>query len=174
MRSTIGTHRCHRSRPHPADGQPGARAVRCRSRTTLDSSCLPRRSPRPRRRSSSSSRPACANGAPAGILWWNVLDGWPQFSDAVVDYYFGKKLAYHYHLALAAAGLPVSSASRVPDKYLPLVAGNDTLQPGAHSLPGPGKQTEPGGGWRGVRPARQPELAGGQASAPTPATSACT
>lgn len=32
----------------------------------------------------------------SGILWWNLLDGWPQFSDAVVDYYFSKKLAYHY------------------------------------------------------------------------------
>ncbi len=33
-------------------------------------------------------------GQRTGILWWNLLDGWPQFSDAVVDYYFGKKLAY--------------------------------------------------------------------------------
>ena len=31
-----------------------------------------------------------------GIMWWNLIDGWPQFSDAVVDYYFEKKLAYHY------------------------------------------------------------------------------
>lgn len=31
-----------------------------------------------------------------GILWWNLLDGWPQMSDAVVDYYFEKKLSYHY------------------------------------------------------------------------------
>ena len=31
-----------------------------------------------------------------GIIWWNLLDGWPQFSDAVVDYYFNKKLAYGY------------------------------------------------------------------------------
>ncbi len=31
-----------------------------------------------------------------GIIWWNLLDGWPQVSDAVVDYYFCKKLAYHY------------------------------------------------------------------------------
>ena len=29
-----------------------------------------------------------------GILWWNLIDGWPQFSDAIVDYYFDKKLAY--------------------------------------------------------------------------------
>lgn len=29
-----------------------------------------------------------------GIIWWNVLDGCPQFSDAVVDYYFRKKMAY--------------------------------------------------------------------------------
>ena len=31
-----------------------------------------------------------------GILWWNLMDGWPQFSDAVVDYYFNKKIAYDY------------------------------------------------------------------------------
>ncbi|OPZ09623.1 MAG: Exo-beta-D-glucosaminidase precursor [candidate division BRC1 bacterium ADurb.BinA292] len=31
-----------------------------------------------------------------GILWWNLLDGCPQCSDAVVDYYFRKKLAYNY------------------------------------------------------------------------------
>ena len=29
-----------------------------------------------------------------GLIWWNLLDGWPQFSDAVVDYYFRKKLAF--------------------------------------------------------------------------------
>lgn len=32
----------------------------------------------------------------SGIIWWNLLDGWPQMSDAVVDYYLEKKLAYHY------------------------------------------------------------------------------
>lgn len=32
----------------------------------------------------------------SGIIWWNLLDGWPQMSDAVVDYYFEKKLAYYY------------------------------------------------------------------------------
>lgn len=31
-----------------------------------------------------------------GIIWWNLLDGWPQMSDAAVDYYFEKKLAYYY------------------------------------------------------------------------------
>lgn len=31
-----------------------------------------------------------------GIIWWNLIDCWPQFSDAVVDYYFEKKLAYDY------------------------------------------------------------------------------
>ena len=30
-----------------------------------------------------------------GIIWWNLLDGWPQFSDAVVDYYYAKKLAFY-------------------------------------------------------------------------------
>jgi beta-mannosidase len=32
----------------------------------------------------------------SGIIWWNLIDGWPQFSDAVVDYNFYKKLAYYY------------------------------------------------------------------------------
>lgn len=31
-----------------------------------------------------------------GIMWWNLIDCWPQFSDSVVDYYYKKKLAYHY------------------------------------------------------------------------------
>jgi beta-mannosidase len=31
-----------------------------------------------------------------GVIWWNMLDGWPQISDAVVDYYFVKKRAFSY------------------------------------------------------------------------------
>lgn len=31
-----------------------------------------------------------------GLMWWNLLDCWPQFSDAVVDYYFNEKLAFAY------------------------------------------------------------------------------
>ena len=31
-----------------------------------------------------------------GLLLWNLLDGWPQVSDAMVDYYFCKKLAFSY------------------------------------------------------------------------------
>ena len=31
----------------------------------------------------------------SGLLWWNLQDGWPQFSDAVVDFYGRKKLAFH-------------------------------------------------------------------------------
>ncbi len=31
-----------------------------------------------------------------GILWWNVIDGWPQVSDAITDWYGTKKLAYSY------------------------------------------------------------------------------
>ena len=31
-----------------------------------------------------------------GILWWNLRDGWPIVSDAIIDYYGGKKLAFKY------------------------------------------------------------------------------
>ncbi|MEQ1769278.1 MAG: sugar-binding domain-containing protein [Devosia sp.] len=34
-------------------------------------------------------------GRRSGILWWNIRDGWPQISDAVVDYYGKRKLAFH-------------------------------------------------------------------------------
>ena len=30
-----------------------------------------------------------------GLVWWNMRDGWPLLSDAVVDYYGGKKMAYY-------------------------------------------------------------------------------
>jgi beta-mannosidase len=31
-----------------------------------------------------------------GIIWWNLLDGWPEITASVVDYYYEKKLAFHY------------------------------------------------------------------------------
>lgn len=31
-----------------------------------------------------------------GVLWWNLIDGWPQISEAVVDYYYKRKLAFYY------------------------------------------------------------------------------
>lgn len=31
-----------------------------------------------------------------GVLWWNVIDGWPNLNASLVDYYYNKKLGYHY------------------------------------------------------------------------------
>ncbi|MBO9607523.1 MAG: hypothetical protein J7639_16295 [Paenibacillaceae bacterium] len=60
-----------------------------------------------------------------GVIWWNMLDGWPQFSDAVVDYYFGKKLAYHY---LRRAQQPVCLMIDEPDSWhVNVHVGNDSL-----------------------------------------------
>jgi len=61
-----------------------------------------------------------------GIIWWNVLDCWPQFSDAVVDYYFGKKLAYWY---IRRSQLPFLIALDEPSNWhCSVVACNDTLE----------------------------------------------
>ena len=38
----------------------------------------------------------CGKWRRTGIIWWNLIDGWPQVSDAVVDWYGVKKLAYAY------------------------------------------------------------------------------
>ena len=61
-----------------------------------------------------------------GIIWWNLLDGWPQFSDAIVDYYYGKKMAY---FTVRRIQKPVMFMFRDPAKQedkLELVAANET------------------------------------------------
>ncbi len=63
----------------------------------------------------------------SGIIWWNLLDGWPQMSDAVVDYYFEKKLAYRYIKRSQAPFAIV--ADELLDFKLPIYACNDTLAP---------------------------------------------
>lgn len=61
-----------------------------------------------------------------GILWWNLIDGWPQFSDAVVDYYFEKKLAYDY---IRRAQQPVLAMLREPVGWQQdLVISNETRE----------------------------------------------
>ena len=61
-----------------------------------------------------------------GILWWNLLDGWPQFSDAVVDYYFDKKLAYYY---IKRSQSPLMLTFKEPGNWrLPFVAVNNAGQ----------------------------------------------
>ena len=62
-----------------------------------------------------------------GIIWWNILDGWPQFSDAVVDYYFTKKLAYYY---IKRSQNPVCLMFKEPDNWhIQLTGVNDTNEP---------------------------------------------
>jgi beta-mannosidase len=59
-----------------------------------------------------------------GIIWWNLIDGWPQLSDAVVDYYFARKRAYH---ALKRSQLPICVMLREPSAGAQdLVVVNDT------------------------------------------------
>lgn len=60
-----------------------------------------------------------------GILWWNLMDGWPQFSDAVADYYFVKKLAFDY-IRISQQFL-LGIAGEWMDWGHELVMANDTL-----------------------------------------------
>jgi beta-mannosidase len=58
----------------------------------------------------------------SGLIWWNLIDCWPQFSDAVVDYNFYKKLAYYY---LRQSQRPLLLTFAEPkDWSLPLCASN--------------------------------------------------
>jgi len=62
----------------------------------------------------------------SGILWWNLIDCWPQFSDSIVDYYFEKKLAYDY---IKRSQEPVFMSLGEPQAgELTLFLINDTLK----------------------------------------------
>lgn len=61
-----------------------------------------------------------------GILWWNVIDGWPQVSDAIVDWYGTKKLAYSY---IKRSQQPFAIMCTEPKGgEIELVASNDMRQ----------------------------------------------
>ncbi len=64
-----------------------------------------------------------------GLIWWNVIDCWPQFSDAVVDYYHVRKLAYYY---IKNAQKPLSLIVSDPEAWnCRLTAVNDQPVPAA-------------------------------------------
>ncbi len=62
-----------------------------------------------------------------GMLWWNLVDGWPQLSDAVVDYYFDKKLPF-YGLKASQQDVVLIMRDSFQSGFHPLVLVNDTLQ----------------------------------------------
>lgn len=66
-----------------------------------------------------------------GIIWWNLLDGWPQFSDAVVGYFFDRKQAY-WHIRQAQRHVALLVREEDDDR-LTLVAANDTRRDAALS-----------------------------------------
>ena len=66
-------------------------------------------------------------GRRSGILWWNVRDGWPQISDAVVDYYGARKLAYHVVKRVQQDVCVMLDEPEIGKHKV--VAVNDTLRP---------------------------------------------
>lgn len=67
-------------------------------------------------------------GAKTGIIWWNLRDGWPILSDAIVDYYNSKKRAYEY-----IKRVQENCAVMVNDK-LEVVCANEPLKPATVSV----------------------------------------
>ena len=61
-----------------------------------------------------------------GIIWWNLRDGWPIISDAIVDYYNSKKLAYYY-IRQVQYNACVMIGDAIEGKH-PVVAVNDTRE----------------------------------------------
>lgn len=62
-----------------------------------------------------------------GILWWNLRDGWPLISDAVVDYYDRPKLAYQYLLRVQRDVQAICDEA-VAGRH-PITVVNDTREP---------------------------------------------
>ncbi len=59
-----------------------------------------------------------------GVLWWDLVDGWPQISDAVVDWYLGEKLAFQV-IAASQRPLLLLVGEGAHGRY-PVYACNDT------------------------------------------------
>lgn len=66
-------------------------------------------------------------GPKRGILWWNLRDGWPIVSDAVVDYYNTRKLAFYY-IQRVQRDVQVICCEAAQGQH-PVVVVNDTLRP---------------------------------------------
>ncbi len=67
-----------------------------------------------------------------GVLWWNLVDGWPQISDAVVDWYLAEKLAFS---VIAASQRPLLVLVGEPSNgRYPVLACNDTRRDVSGSL----------------------------------------
>lgn len=63
----------------------------------------------------------------SGIIWWNMIDCWPQFSDAAVDYYFTRKRSFDY---IRRSQQPVQAfLDEWRDWGYDIVISNDTLSP---------------------------------------------
>jgi len=67
-----------------------------------------------------------------GIIWWNLRDGWPIVSDAVVDFYNSKKLAYYY-IRQVQFNACVMIGDVTEGKHQ-VVAVNDTREPKSGSV----------------------------------------
>lgn len=68
-----------------------------------------------------------AKGRRSGILWWNLRDGWPLISDAIVDYFGDQKLAYE---VVKRVQQDVCVMLDEPEAGVQdVVAVNDTLEP---------------------------------------------
>lgn len=68
----------------------------------------------------------CQKWRRTGLLWWNLTDGWPQFSDAVVDYYFIKKIAFEF---IKRSQEALCIMMREPENgFLKVVSVNDFLK----------------------------------------------
>lgn len=58
-----------------------------------------------------------------GIMLWNMADGWPQLSEAFVDYYYDKKISYEY---VKRSQQPLCLMMDETEKGVLLAAVNDT------------------------------------------------
>jgi beta-mannosidase len=72
-------------------------------------------------------RARARKGAMWGLLWWNLRDGWPVISDAIVDFFGRRKLAFEV-VARAQAEVAVIVEQPADGRHR-VVAVNDLLRP---------------------------------------------
>jgi len=89
-----------------------------------------------------------------GSLYWNLYDNWPQFSDAVVDYYQNPKIAYYY-VSRAFSNLLVS-LEELGDDMVGVWLINDELRDRSGKLLLRCQRLDGGTAWMRVLPVKLP------------------
>ncbi len=115
--------------PDPIDGRPGARTLRRTCRKIWTTFALASQIVQAEAKKFFIESTRLRKWRTSGLLWWNVIDGWPQFSDAVGRLLLRRKARLSNISGARSSPVALIIGEPGAGDHLPVVICNDTLQP---------------------------------------------